>query len=87
MVVKFAPTEVKMSSDGVLVTPVELNRNLLNSYFKFKPQAKLESFITRKLEVKKTIFTLAEVGGHRLCKENLNKHFFVAGPYLLERYH
>ena len=87
MVVKFAPTEVKMSSDGVLVTPVELNRNLLNSYFKFKPEAKLESFIMKKLEVNKTIFTLAEVGGHRLSKEKLNKEFFVAGPNLLERYH
>ena len=59
-----------MSSDGVLVTPVELNRNLLNSYFKFKPQAKLESFITRKLEVKKTIFTLAEVGVQSFLNEN-----------------
>ena len=69
MVVKFAPTEVKMSSDGVLVTPVEVNRNLLNSFFKFKPQSKLELFIMKKLEVKKTIFTLAEVGGHRFCTE------------------
>ena len=48
MVVKFAPTEVKMSSDGVLVTPVELNRNLLNSFFKFKPHSKLELFIMKK---------------------------------------
>ena len=69
MVVKFAPTEVKMSSDGVLVTPVEVNRNLLNSFFKFKPQSKLELFIMKKLEVKKTIFTLAEVEGHRFCTE------------------
>lgn len=51
-----------MSSDGVLVTPVELNRNLLNSFFKFKPQSKLELFIMKKKNIlDKKIFTLAEV--------------------------
>ena len=70
MVVKFAPTEVKMSSDGVLVTPVELNRNLLNSFFKFKPHSKLELFITKKKNLEKKIFTLAEVGVHSLLNEN-----------------
>ena len=42
-----------MSSDGVLVTPVELNRNLLNSFFKFKPQSKLEIFIVKKKNLQK----------------------------------
>jgi len=50
-----------MSSDGVLVTPVELNRNLLNSFFKFKPQSKLELYIVKKKNLEKKIFTLAEV--------------------------
>ena len=50
-----------MSSNGVLVTPVELNRSLLNSLFKFKPDSKLQPFIARKTNQDKTIYTLAEV--------------------------
>ena len=59
-----------MSSDGVLVTPVELNRNLLNSFFKFKPQSKLELYIVKKKNLEKKIFTLAEVRFHSLRNEN-----------------
>ena len=50
-----------MSSNGVLVTPVELNRSLLNSLFKFKPESKLYPFIAKKTNQDKTIYTLAEV--------------------------
>jgi len=53
-----------MSSNGVLVTPVELNRSLLNSLFKFKPDSKLQPFIARKTNQDKTIYTLAEVLTH-----------------------
>ena len=87
MVVKFAPKEVKMSSDGVLVTPVELNRNLLNSFFKFKPQSKLEIFIVKKKNLQKKIFTLAEVGIYRLRIENINQYCFVVGSNIPEGYH
>ena len=54
-------SEVKMSSNGVLVTPVELNRSLLNSLFKFKPESKLYPFIAKKTNQDKSIYTLAEV--------------------------
>lgn len=50
-----------MTSNGVLVTPVELNRSLLNSLFKFKSDSKLHEYITKKINQDKTIFTLAEV--------------------------
>ena len=50
-----------MSLNGVLVTPIEQNRSLLNSVFKFKPSSKLYYFVTSKGGVNKTLFTLAEV--------------------------
>ena len=50
-----------MSLNGVLVTPIEQNRSLLNSVFKFKIPSKLFDFVTSKGRVKKTLFTLGEV--------------------------
>ena len=50
--------------EGTLVTPIEENRSLLNSVFKFKNNSKLYSFVMRKGGVKKTLFTLAEVKIH-----------------------
>ena len=76
-----------MSSDGVLVTPVELNRNLLNSFFKFKPQSKLELFITKKKNLEKKIFTLAEVRVHTPLLMTIKQYCFVLGSNILERYH
>jgi len=50
-----------MSLNGVLVTPIEQNRSLLNSVFKFKPSSKLYYFVRSKGGVNKTLFTLAEI--------------------------
>ena len=59
--VKLTLFKVKMSLNGVLVTPIEQNRSLLNSVFKFKPNSKLYNFVTNKGGVDKKLFTLAEV--------------------------
>ena len=50
-----------MSSNGVVMTPLEQHRSLLNSIFKFKPNSKLHSFVTQKSGINKSLFTLAEV--------------------------
>ena len=50
-----------MSSNGVVMTPLEQHRSLLNSIFKFKPTSKLHSFVTQKSGINKSLFTLAEV--------------------------
>ena len=73
-----------MPSNGVLVTPVELNRSLLNSLFKFKTDSKLHQFITKKTNQDKTIYTLAEV--RRYYKSELDNKDILAGLDLLERY-
>ena len=50
-----------MTSTGVVMTPLEQHRSLLNSIFKFKPTSKLHSFVTQKSGINKSLFTLAEV--------------------------
>jgi len=51
-----------MSGDNAAVlTPVELNKNLLNTLFKFNPLAKLKSFLINKTGVEKTYYSLAEI--------------------------
>ena len=47
--------------NSVLVTPIQKNKSLLNSLFKFKPTSKLLRYVQDKSHVKKTVFTLAEV--------------------------
>ena len=50
-----------MSSGGVLVTPIQENKSLLHSIFKFKPTSKLHEYICKKSNNEKKIFSLAEV--------------------------
>ena len=58
-----------MSLNGVQITPMEQNRSLLNSVFKFKPTSLLSTFINKKSRIDKKCYTLAEV------RENiLNDH-------------
>ena len=70
-----------MALNGVLVTPIEQNRRLLNSVFKFKPSSKLYNFVTRKGGVNKTLFTLAEVK-----QFPYNNIYFTLILYLLFRF-
>ena len=51
-------------NNAAVLTPVELNKNLLNTLFKFNPLAKLKSFLIGKTGVEKTYYSLAEV---RFC--------------------
>ena len=44
-----------------VVTPVELNKNLLNTLFKFNPLSKLKCFLVSKTGVEKTYYSLAEI--------------------------
>ena len=44
-----------------VVTPVELNKNLLNTLFKFNPLSKLKRFLVSKTGVEKTYYSLAEI--------------------------
>ena len=50
-----------MTNISAVVTPVELNKNLLNTLFKFRTLSKLKRFLVMKTEVEKTYYTLAEV--------------------------
>ena len=78
VVVKIALFRSKMSLNGVLVTPIEQNRSLLNSVFKFKPSSKLYCFVTSKGGVNKTLFTLAEVKDNSLkCILFTNSFCFI----------
>jgi len=49
------------NADAAVVTPVELNRNLLNTLFKFQPLSKLKRFLISKTGVEKTYYSLAEI--------------------------
>ena len=51
-----------MSSNGVIVTPVEQHKSLLNKLFKFKPDSKLHEYVIKRGNTNKRFFTLAEVG-------------------------
>ena len=53
-------------NNAAVVTPVELNRNLLNTLFKFQPLSKLKRFLIRKTGVEKTYYSLAEVSSIRI---------------------
>ena len=44
-----------------VMTPVELNKNLLNTLFKFNPLSKLKCFLVSKTGVEKTYYSLAEI--------------------------
>jgi len=44
-----------------IMTNVELNKNLLNTLFKFQPMSKLKRFIMEKTGVEKNLYTLAEI--------------------------
>ena len=48
-------------SNAAVMTPIELNRNLLNTLFKFQPLSKLKSFLISKTGVEKTYYSLAEI--------------------------
>jgi hypothetical protein len=48
-------------NNAAVLTPVELNKNLLNTLFKFNPLAKLKSFLIGKTGVEKTYYSLAEI--------------------------
>eukprot|EP00092_Neocalanus_flemingeri_P026852 GFUD01029108.1.p1 GENE.GFUD01029108.1~~GFUD01029108.1.p1 ORF type:complete len:726 (+),score=117.49 GFUD01029108.1:126-2303(+) len=50
-----------MSSNAAVITPVELNKNLLNTLFKFQPLSKLKRFLISKTGVEKTYYSLAEI--------------------------
>jgi len=50
-----------MNSNNAVVTPVELNKNLLNTLFKFNPMSRLKSFLITKTGVEKTYYSLAEI--------------------------
>jgi len=50
-----------MSTNAAVVTPVELNKNLLNTLFKFQPLSKLKRFLISKTGVEKTYYSLAEI--------------------------
>ena len=50
-----------MNDKVALPGPVELNKNLLNSVFKFQPLSKLKKFVINKTGVEKTHYTLAEI--------------------------
>ena len=54
-------TPPAMSNISAVVTPVELNKNLLNTLFKFRSLSKLKRFLVMKTEVEKTYYTLSEV--------------------------
>merc|ERR1712024_295124 len=49
------------SSNGIVLTPIEQHRSLLNSIFKFKPTSKLHAYITLRTGINKSLFTLAEI--------------------------
>ena len=44
------------TNNSGVVTPVELNKNLLNTLFKFNPLSKLKRFLVNKTGVEKLIF-------------------------------
>lgn len=48
-------------NNAAVVTPVELNKNLLNTLFKFQPLSKLKRFLISKTGVEKTYYSLAEI--------------------------
>ena len=50
-----------MSSNGVIVTPVEQHKSLLNQLFKFKPASKLHEYVMKRGNTNKKYFTLAEI--------------------------
>jgi len=50
-----------MSSNGVIVTPVEQHKSLLNKLFKFKPDSKLHEYVIKRGNTNKRFFTLAEI--------------------------
>ena len=50
-----------MSPNGIVLTPIEQHRSLLNSIFKFKPISKLHAYITLRTGINKSLFTLAEI--------------------------
>jgi len=50
-----------MSSNGVIVTPVEQHKSLLNQLFKFKPASKLHEYVIKRGNTNKKYFTLAEI--------------------------
>ena len=49
------------TNNSAVITPVELNKNLLNTLFKFNPLSKLKRFLIDKTGVEKTFYSLAEV--------------------------
>ena len=49
------------TNNSAVVTPVELNKNLLNTLFKFNPLSKLKRFLVNKTGVEKTYYSLAEI--------------------------
>ena len=49
------------TNNSAVVTPVELNKNLLNTLFKFNPLSKLKRFLVNKTGIEKTYYSLAEV--------------------------
>jgi hypothetical protein len=52
-------------NNAAVVTPVEVNKNLLNTIFKFQPLSKLKSFLISKTGVEKTYYSLAEVSSNQ----------------------
>jgi len=49
------------TNNSAVITPVELNKNLLNTLFKFNPLSKLKRFLIDKTGVEKTFYSLAEI--------------------------
>ena len=50
-----------MDNTTALLEPVELNKNLLNTLYKFQPLSKLKRFLISKTGVEKTYYSLAEI--------------------------
>ena len=48
-------------NNTAVVTPIELNINLLNTLFKFQLMSKLKRFLIIKTGVEKTYYSLAEI--------------------------
>ena len=42
-------------------TPIELNRNLLNTFFEFNPLSELRTFLINKTGVEKNYYSLCEI--------------------------
>ena len=50
-----------MNSPNAVATPVELNRNLLKTLFKFNPMSRLKIFLITKTGVEKPYYSLKEI--------------------------